>query len=219
MAPCVISQIDFDKEVDEAESVLSLNDSREINEDEETTHEILLSKEYNLEMKRLVAESRAKELEEWKDKKVYDEIDNENYKLLSLKWVDKPKLKNGSHIMKSRLVARGYEETEDFRRDSPACLKETLRITLVIISTLRMKLRSLDIKTAFLNNDNLDRDIYVKPPKEAKTDKVWKLRKTIYGLKDASRAWYLILKGKLLELGCRKSSIDPAFSFGAKMNN
>ena len=76
--------------------------------------------------------------------------------------------------MKSRLVARGYEETEDFRRDSPACLKETLRITLVIISTLRKKLRSLDIKTAFLNNDNLDRDIYVKPPKEAKTDKVWK---------------------------------------------
>ena len=214
-----ISQLDFDRQVEDAEPLLLETESVLLTYSmkpkvyEDITQEVYLSKEYTQEMKKLVKESRDKELTEWKLKNVYEEVDDKGYKLISLKWVDKPKLKNGNHIMKSRLVARGYEEKEEFRSDSPACLKETLRITLVIIATLMMKLCSLDIKTAFLNNNNLDRDIYVKPPKEAKTNCVWKLRRTIYGLRDASRAWYLILKDKLIELGCTLCSIDPAFFF------
>ena len=43
---------------------------------------------------------------------------------------------------------------------------------------------------------NIDRAIYVKPPKEAHCHDttLWKLNTTIYGLDDASRSWYLNVK-------------------------
>ena len=52
---------------------------------------------------------------------------------------------------------------------------------------------SIDIKTAFLQKKNIDRDVYVKPSKEAEcnVNVLWKLNTTIYGLNGASRSWYL----------------------------
>ena len=37
----------------------------------------------------------------------------------------------------------------------------------------------------------MERIVYLHPPKEANTSKVWKLQKCVYGLADASRYWYL----------------------------
>ena len=39
---------------------------------------------------------------------------------------------------------------------------------------------------------------------------VWKLRKTVYGLVDASRGFYLNLSDTLKDLGCTTNSMDPA---------
>jgi hypothetical protein len=39
--------------------------------------------------------------------------------------------------------------------------------------------------------------------------KVWKLKRAIYGLKDAPRAYFLHTKNKLEELGFRQSDADP----------
>ena len=39
---------------------------------------------------------------------------------------------------------------------------------------------------------------------------IWKLNKTVYGLVDASRGFYLNFSGELLERGCIKSRMDPA---------
>ena len=52
--------------------------------------------------------------------------------------------------------------------------------------TKKWKLNAIDIKTAFLQSDKIDREIYVIPPKEANTTNVWQLKKCIYGLGDAS---------------------------------
>ena len=50
----------------------------------------------------------------------------------------------------------------------------------------------MDVKTAFLNG-NLEEDIYMQQPEGFVADRndnlVWKLRKSIYGLKQASRSW------------------------------
>ena len=64
------------------------------------------------------------------------------------------------------------------------------------------------MKTAFLNGD-LSEEIYLMPPQPHPEDKVWRLRKGIYGLKQAGRVWYKRLDTALLSLGFTRSQADP----------
>ena len=47
----------------------------------------------------------------------------------------------------------------------------------------------MDVKQAFLQSDELQREVFVIPPVEANLPEtnVWKLRTAVYGLADASR--------------------------------
>ena len=45
-----------------------------------------------------------------------------------------------------------------------------------------MEKNTVDIKSAFLQGKPIERDVYVKPSKEAHTKKIWKLDATVYGL-------------------------------------
>ena len=159
-----------------------------------------------------VEEARLKELENWKNLKVYDEVDYNNQPYVSVKWVYKEKVVNNEIIKKARLVARGYEEdTDDLVTDSPTGNKDSLRTVISIIAAKEWSVNSLNIKAAFLQGKELDREIYLKPPKEAKAvGKVWKLRRCVYGLNDASRYWYLRVKEELLKAGCKCSKADPS---------
>jgi len=60
----------------------------------------------------------------------------------------------------------------------------------------------------------LNETFLLKPPREADVaeDIVWKLRKVVYGLNDASHNWYSSIQEKLLHLGYIQSSIDKSFS-------
>ena len=60
----------------------------------------------------------------------------------------------------------------------------------------------VDFKQAFLQSDDIERDVYVQPPKEWKgsSQQVWKLKKPLYGLKDAPRLWHKTLAKHLKEL-------------------
>ena len=61
------------------------------------------------------------------------EVIDQGQRHISVRWVVTPKLDNGIWKTKARLVARGFEETENnFRTDSPTCLKESLRVALTI---------------------------------------------------------------------------------------
>ena len=82
---------------------------------------------------------------------------------------------------------------QDFRIDSPTCTREGVRLALSIIASMSWKLNLIDVKTAFLQGSSLQREVLVKPPKEANADCLWKLNKCIYGLAYASRYWYLKL--------------------------
>ena len=49
-----------------------------------------------------------------------------------------------------------------------------------------------DIKSAFLQGKQLAREVFVQPPKEAGVKGVlWHFKKCMYGLRDASRMWFL----------------------------
>ena len=170
--------------------------------------EIYVSESEKNNSKEEINQAKVRELNSWKENKVYEEVEFSNQQCISGRWILKPKIIDGIQSMKARYVLRGFEEDQDFRTDSPTCLRETLRLALALFPTQRWRINSIDFKTAFLQGGPIDRDIFVKPPKEAKTQKLWKLKKTAYGLKDAPREWYLRLKNEIVRLGCKMSSID-----------
>ena len=159
-------------------------------------------------------ESRQKELANWKQMGVYEEVDDEGQQAISVKWVYKEKIQNDQHKMKARLVARGYEEQQDLLTDSPTCNKDSLRTILAIISSFDWTVNSFDVKAAFLQGKELDRELYLRPPKQANAPgKLWRLRRCVYGLNDASRYWYMRIREELLKLNCQCSQADPSVFF------
>ena len=100
-------------------------------------------------------------------------------------------------------------------RDSPTVGKGTMRIFLAISSSNNWTVKTTDIKSAFLQGQELRRDVYIKPPRESSTGQgiVWKLKHGLYGLKDGARQFNLSVKEELIKLGCKMCEIDPAMFF------
>ena len=199
-----IKWIDFDRMIEEVEDA-----EEESSPDYEDTHdETLITYTFLNQWNEKVEEAKKRELNSWLDKEVYDEVENEGQKLMGLKWVVKPKIIDGKEDMKARLVCKGCVEEDTFRKDSPTYSKPAIRICSVLIASYGWELESLDVKCAFLQSDHIGRDIYVKPPKEAKTNKIWHLKKTPYGLKDAGRVWFLKVEKALTLLGCKSLTTE-----------
>ena len=116
---------------------------------------------------------------------------------------------------KDRLVARGFEEENlnEIRKDSVTCSNENLRIVLAIISSHQWQASSLDVKSAFLQGNQIERDLYLKPHREADKGNLWKLKTTVYGLSDASRVWYLRVKKELFKVGMEMCKYDEAIFY------
>ena len=101
--------------------------------------------------------AKEKELKSWEDNNVYEVVPYNNQKCISVRWETSLKGNpDGTSKPKARLVARGLEEENlhEVPKDSPTCGKDTLRVTLAIIATNKWELRSIDIKTAFLQGNN-----------------------------------------------------------------
>ena len=80
--------------------------------------------------------AKLEELQKWKGHNAYEIVDNENQEFITLRWVNTEKYINGKLTLKSRLVARGFQEdTSNILSDSPTCSKESLRLILNIIAT------------------------------------------------------------------------------------
>lgn len=97
---------------------------------------------------------------------------------------------------KSRLVAKGYAQqqgidyTEVF---APVAKWDTIRLVLALAARRGWDVYELDVKSAFLYGE-LKEDVYVNQPpgyvRKGEKHKVYKLLKALYGLRQASRAWY-----------------------------
>ena len=75
------------------------------------------------------------------------------------------------------------------------------------------------MKTAFLQEKLIEQTVYMTPPKEAQTNKVWKLGKcVVYGLEDASRYWYLKFREELIKLGSIPTQLDQDAFLWRKSN-
>ena len=157
--------------------------------------------------------AKQKELQSRRDQVVYDEVPYSEQPLMTVRWVLTEKDGENGTLVKARLVAHGYKETQAFRTDSPTRPRESIRISLALISSKSWTLKSLDIKTAFLQSNTINRTIFVKPPPEAKTDMIWTLKKCIYGLADAPQCFYNRLKEVLQEESVTCNNLDAGLFF------
>lgn len=160
-----------------------------------------------------VHEAKLKEFDSWKENDVFEEVEDCGQSVISVRWVVTEKVKEGNTITKARLVVRGFEEELLDRTDSPTCSKDSMRMALSIISSFGWKCQSVDVRCAFLQGKMIDRDVFVRPPPEFENGMIWRLKKSVYGLNDAARAWYNSLKKMLKDLHMKMSSLDPAFFF------
>ena len=153
--------------------------------------------------------AKENELEKLAQFNTYEEVEECGQRVLSTRWV----ITSKQGKTKARLVVRGFEEKDlETPRDSPTVGKGAMRIFLSVAGLQQWTVKTTDIKSAFLQGKELDREIYVKPPKESNTpkNKIWKLKHGLYGLKDGARQFYESVKEELLKLGFTQCSLDPA---------
>ena len=185
-------------------------------DDAHNSDEIICDEIFLATRKDETLDAKYKELESWKENRVYQEVEDTGQSSMSVRWVMAKKVVNGNQVIKARLCARGFEEAQDFRTDSPTCSRESLRLSLIVIASNGWKLQSIDIKTAFLQGKGIDREVILKPPREANTNKLWLLQKSVYGLGDAPRSFYLKLSEELVKLGMIISTIDKSLFYAHK---
>ena len=150
--------------------------------------------------------AKSEELQKLKDFNTYIEVSDVGQDAISSTWVITKK--NGQ--MKGRLVARGFEDETETRTDSPTMSKTAFRVLLTMAASKQWEIETTDIKSAFLQGQDLDRDVFLIPPKEANAlGKLWKLLKGLYGLKEACRLWYSKVKQSLLKNGCEEVVTEP----------
>ncbi|CAL1353265.1 unnamed protein product [Linum trigynum] len=135
-------------------------------------------------------------------------------KLIDNKWVFKEKLHADGSLerQKARLVAKGFTQIYgvDFLDTfSPVVKVNTVKTLLAVASVKNWFLHQMDISNAFLNGD-LEEEVYIKIPLGMKAipGKCCKLRKSLYGLKQASRQWYAKLTEALTNFGFTQSYSD-----------
>ncbi|CAC5404047.1 unnamed protein product [Mytilus coruscus] len=184
----------------------TVNDLKVVNQSDDENEDLLLS---DIDF----TEAKEAELDNWRKHNVYEEVEDNGQNCISTRWVYTMKELENEFHRKARLVAKSFEEDslDEIPKNSPTCEKQSLRLILSIIANKRWSINSVDIKTAFLQGEKMQREVYLRPPKEAKANgKVWRLNKCVNGLADASLKWYEKVKTTLLDCGGTVSKIDSA---------
>ena len=161
-----------------------------------------------------VQEAMEAEIAKFEDFKAFREVADEGQKSIPIRWVVTEKKQDGKNQpLKARLCMRGdLEKGKDkIRADSPTASKEALKLALIIAANEGFEVKSADIKSAFLQGKRVEREIFVKPPPEAKADgKLWLLLQGAYGILDGGRLFYLRLAEELQGLGLHKVHSEGA---------
>ncbi|KAK1569056.1 hypothetical protein Q3G72_032065 [Acer saccharum] len=118
--------------------------------------------------------------------------------VIGTKWIYRNKSNENGNIVrnKARLVAQGYSQIEgiDFEETfAPVARLESIRLLLSISCVHKFKLHQMDVKSAFLNGF-LQEEVFVEQPKgfvdAHHPNHAYRLKKALYRLKQAQRAWY-----------------------------
>lgn len=151
------------------------------------------------------------EMKKFHEMKVFEIVDiPRGEKIIPARWVHTYKVddQKGDNY-KLRCVVQGFRQLagvnfDPSRVSSPVTDLMSIRILTVIAVECNLEIHHVDIKSAYLNSTlPAETAIYVKPPKGVQIEqgKCWRLRKAVYGLKQAGFEWYIHLTDKLKEMG------------------
>ena len=168
-----------------------------------------------------------KEKESWKkamDEEMESLLKNQTWilvkrpkqqKLVSCKWIFKRKGVLGveNTRFKARLVARGFtQEGVDYKEIYSPIVRHTLiRVLLALVAQYGFCLEQLHVKIAFLHA-NLEEKIFMAKPKgyvrKGDQQKFCLLKKSLYGLKQSPRQWYMRFDDFMVKNGYVRSCYD-----------
>ncbi|GJZ65586.1 retrotransposon protein, putative, ty1-copia subclass [Tanacetum coccineum] len=119
------------------------------------------------------------------------------------------------YIFKARLVAKGFTQTYgvDYEETfSPVADIRAIRILIAIAAYYDYEIWQMDVKTAFLNG-HLSEEVYMEQPEGFVNPKypnhVCKLKRSIYGLKQASRQWNKRFDDEIKKFGFTQNPDEP----------
>ncbi|GKB76015.1 retrovirus-related pol polyprotein from transposon TNT 1-94 [Tanacetum coccineum] len=163
-------------------------------------------------------EAMQEELHQFDRLQVWELVDKPFGKnVIKLKWLWKNKKNEDQTVIhnKARLVAKGNAQKEgiDFEESfAPVARLEAVWIFVAYAAHKSFLIYQMDVKMTFLNGP-LKEEVYVAQPDgfidPDHPEKVYRLRKALYRLKQAPRAWYDELSNFLMSKGFTKGTIDP----------
>lgn len=147
------------------------------------------------------------ELKTMREREVWELVKTpENTKILGSRWVYTIKQGEGNKVerFKARLVAQGFRQEKGDTYDevfSPVVNFGIIRMFFsVLVGFFKWTNIQCDVKCAYLYAP-LNEKIYMRqPPGFEKLDKVCKLKKAIYGLKQSGREWFFEIHKTLSDL-------------------
>lgn len=191
-----------------------------------TTHSSISSSDYDRYSTEINA-ARRKELDSWIKNGVFSIVKPTDIpsdaNIVTTRCVETLKQSGSTVRFKVRIVARGFQDAQKDALcvECPAVSKLSLRMFMQFTVDNDFVLKTLDIKTAFLQGKRFNREegrsVYLKPPREIlqllnreNSDELWLALSPVYGLVDAPHRWYLTLSEVLLDLGLYRSKYDHA---------
>jgi hypothetical protein len=142
---------------------------------------------------------------------------HEGKSVVTSKWLYKLKHAADGSIekYKARFMARGFSQVEgvDYDETFASVARYTsIRVVISIAAEMGWKIHQMDVKTIFLNG-LIEEEVYIEQPLgfevHGRKSYVCRLKKALYRLKQAPRAWYLRIDAYLQQLGFEKSEADP----------